>query len=101
MPLKTFTIDFAEFSQETLIRSNYKTAIFGIEIQNYIQKSENKFVRLKEYFDIISGFAFKSADYEQEGLPLIRIGDVGNDFDENNMVFLPEDYREDYQPESH
>jgi type I restriction enzyme S subunit len=97
MGLKTFIIDFSEFSQETLVRSNFKTAIFGIEIQNYIQKSENKFVRLKEYFDIISGFAFKSADYEQEGLPLIRIGDVGNDFDENNMVFLPEDYREDYQ----
>ena len=71
MGLKTFTIDFAEFSQETLGRSNYKTVILGIEI--------------------------KSADYEQEGLPLIRIGDVGNDFDENNMVFLPENYREDYQ----
>lgn len=95
--IKTFTIDFTEFSQETLVRSNYKTAILGIEIKNYIQKSENKFIRLKEYFDIVSGFAFKSADYEQEGLPLIRIGDVGNDFDENNMVFLPEDYREDYQ----
>lgn len=97
MGLKTFTIDFAEFSQETLIRSNYKTAILGIEIKNHFQKSENKFVRIKEYFDIISGFAFKSADYEQEGLPLIRIGDVGNNFDENNMVFLPEDYKEDYQ----
>ena len=97
MGLKTFTIDFAEFSQETLVRSNYKTAILGIDIKNHFQKSKNKFVRLKEYFDIISGFAFKSADYEQEGLPLIRIGDVGNDFDENNMVFLPEDYREDYE----
>jgi len=97
MGLKTFTIDFAEFSQEILVRSNYKTAILGIEIKNHIQKSENKFVRLKEFFDIVSGFAFKSADYEQEGLPLIRIGDVGNDFDEKNMVFLPEDYKEDYE----
>lgn len=97
MSFKTFTIDFTEFSQETLVRTNYKTAILGIEIKKHIQKSENKFVRLKEYFDIVSGFAFKSTDYEQNGLPLIRIGDVGNDFDENNMVFLPEDYREDYQ----
>lgn len=97
MGLKTFTIDFAEFSQETLVRSNYKTAILGIEIKNHIQKSDNKFIRLKEYFDIVSGFAFKSVDYEREGLPLIRIGDVGNDFDENNMVFLPEDYKEDYE----
>ena len=97
MGLKTFTIDFAEFSQETLVRSNYKTVILGIEIKKHIQKTEIKFIRLKEYFDIASGFAFKSADYVQEGLPLIRIGDVGNDFDENNMVFLPEDYKEDYQ----
>jgi len=95
--IKTFTIDFTEFSQETLVRSNYKTTILGIEIKKHIQKAENKFVRLKDFFDIVSGFAFKSADYEQEGLPLIRIGDVGNDFDENNMVFLPEDYREDYK----
>lgn len=97
MSFKTFKIDFTEFSQETLVRSNYKTAILGIEIKKHIQKAKNKFVRLKEFFDIVSGFAFKSVDYEQEGLPLIRIGDVGNDFDENNMVFLPEDYREDYK----
>ncbi len=97
MGLKNFTINFSEFSQETLLRSNYKTAILGIEIKKHIQKAENKFVRLKDFFDIVSGFAFKSADYEQEGLPLIRIGDVGNDFDENNMVFLPEDYKENYE----
>jgi len=95
--LKTFTVDFAEFSQESLVRSNYKTTILGVEIKKHIQKAANKFVRLKDFFYIVSGFAFKSTDYEQEGLPLIRIGDVGNDFDENNMVFLPEDYREDYQ----
>lgn len=97
MSFKTFKIDFTEFSQETLVRSNYKTAILGIEIKNNIKKSKNKYVRLKEYFNIISGFAFKSVDYEQEGLPLIRIGDVGNNFDESNMVFLPEDYRVDYK----
>ena len=96
MPLKQFTINFREFSQESLMRSNYKTAIFGIEIKNHIKQSDKQFVRLKDFFDIISGFAFKSEDYEQEGMPLIRIGDVGNDFDENNMVFLPEDYKDDY-----
>jgi len=96
MGLKTFTIDFVEFAQELLVRSNYKTAILGIEIKKHIKKSENKFIRLKEYFDIISGFAFKSSDYAPEGMPLIRIGDVGNDFDENNMAFLPEDYKDDY-----
>ena len=96
MPLKQFTIDFREFSQETLLRSNYKTVVLGIEIKNYLKTSDNKFERVKDKFDIISGFAFKSADYAQEGIPLIRIGDVSNDFDEKNMVFLPEDYKNDY-----
>ena len=89
MSLKKFTIDFREFSQENLVRSNYKTAILGIEIKNHIKQSDAQFVRLKDFFDIISGFAFKSEDYEQEGMPLIRIGDVGNNFDKNNMVVLP------------
>jgi len=96
MGLKTLTIDFTKFTQEPLVRSNYKTAILGIEIKKQIQKSKNKFVRLKEHLDITSGFAFKSADYKKEGLPLIRIGNVGNDFDENNMVFLPEGYKDNY-----
>lgn len=96
MPLKQFTTDFREFSQENLVRSNYKTSILGIEIKNYIKQSDKQFVRLKDFFDVISGFAFKSADYQQEGVPLIRIGDVGNDFDESNMVFCPEDYKNDY-----
>lgn len=96
MPLKQFTIDFREFSQESLVRSNYKTAILGVEINNYIRQSAKKFIRLKDCFDIISGFAFKSEDYEQDGVPLIRIGDVGNYFDESNMVFLPIEYKGDY-----
>jgi type I restriction enzyme S subunit len=79
------------------MRSNYKTAVIGIEIESRIRQLERKFTRLKDYFYIVSGFAFKSADYEQEGIPLIRIGDVGNNFDEKNMVFLPEDYKEEYE----
>lgn len=96
MGLRQLNINITEFSQEPLVRCNFKTAILGIDIKNYIQKSDNKFVRLKEYFYIVSGFAFKSADYVQEGVPLIRIGDVENYFDENNMVFLPDDYKEIY-----
>lgn len=96
MSLKQFTIDFREFSQENLVRSNYKTVIIGVEIKNHIKQSNKQFVRLKDYFKIVSGFAFKSTDYEQEGIPIIRIGDVGNDFNEDNMVFLPEDYKNNY-----
>lgn len=97
MKLKHLTIDFKEFTEETLLRSSYKTAILGIEIKNYLGQSVRKHVRLKDNFDIVSGFAFKSEDYEQEGVPVIRIGDVGNDFDENNMVFLPDEYKEKYK----
>ena len=96
MALKQFTIDFQELSTEPLARSNYKTGILSVEIKNYFKNLNKKTERIKDNFDIISGFAFKSEDYEQDGVPLIRIGDVGNDFDESNMVFLPEDYREDY-----
>lgn len=96
MVVKCFEVEFSEFSQESLVRSNCKTVFLGIEIKNYIQSSTKDFIRLKECFDIISGFAFKSADYEQEGLPLIRISDVENNFEKNSMVFLPEDYKISY-----
>lgn len=97
MGLKQTTIDFQEFSREVLIRSNYKTAILGIQIESYLKESNKKYLRIKDNFNIISGFAFKSQDYIKEGTPLIRIGDVGNDFDEENMVYLPEEYKEDFE----
>ena len=96
MTLKIHEINSSEFSRENLIRSNYKTVINGIEIQEYISHSGLPFIRLKEYFSILSGYAFKSDDYVNDGIPVIRIGDVGNDFNENNMAFLPEDYKEEY-----
>lgn len=96
MGLMIYSIDFKEFAQEPLLRSNYKTAIVGIQIKTQIRNSKSKFCRLKEYFYIVSGFAFKSLDYTSEGVPLIRIGDVDNGFDEDNMVFLPEYYKDDY-----
>ncbi len=97
MGLRQFDVDFTEFSQEPLVRSNFKTSILGIKIRDHVQKSDIKYIRLKELFFIVSGFAFKSIDYVQEGTPLIRIGDVDNDFDENNMVILPEEYKEEYE----
>ena len=96
MPLKAFTVDFLEFAQESLLRSNYKTVISGRKIKKYIQESTNKFIRLKEYCNIISGFAFKSTDYRSEGVPLIRISNIGNDCVNKNIVFLPEDYKIHY-----
>jgi len=96
MGVKAFRTECQDFAQESLTRTNFKTVINGIEIKRHIQKSNQKFVMLKEYFDIVSGFAFKSEDYETEGVPLIRIGDVGNDFVKEKMSFLPEEYAVDY-----
>lgn len=40
------------------------------------------------------GFAFKSRDYESEGIPLIRIGEVNRrDFDSQNSIFIPTDFK--------
>ena len=33
---------------------------------------------LKHFVDIISGYAFKSEDYSDDGVPIIRIGDISN-----------------------
>lgn len=97
MGIKQYSIQFTKFAQEPLVRSNYKTAILGIEINEKLSEGKKKYSRLKDYFDIISGFAFKSVDYISEGIPLIRIGDVNNDFNPENMVYLPEDYKDDYK----
>lgn len=54
--------------------------------------------RLVEYFDIISGFAFKSTDYTEEGISVMRIGDILKDgtLDTDNMNSLPDDFFEFY-----
>ena len=54
--------------------------------------------RLVEYFDIISGFAFKSTDYTEEGIPVMRIGDILKDgtLDTVNMNSLPDDFIDIY-----
>lgn len=96
MALNHLTADYTIFSQEILLRSNFKTAKYGIEIKKKINSSHFQYVRLKDFFTILSGFAFKSSDFQLDGIPVIRIGDVGNDFDQSNMVYLPEDFEDDY-----
>lgn len=56
-------------------------------------------VRLSEYFDILSGFAFKSEDYEEDGVPLLRIGDIKKDgtIQFEDMNYLPIEFIEIYK----
>lgn len=55
-------------------------------------------VRLSDIFDIISGFSFKSEDYVENGIKLLRIGDIRKDgsIDYSHMVKLPNEYEYEY-----
>jgi type I restriction enzyme S subunit len=56
-------------------------------------------VRLSDYFDILSGYAFKSEDYEEDGVPLLRIGDINKDgtIQFEDMNCLPIEFAEKFQ----
>jgi type I restriction enzyme, S subunit len=55
-------------------------------------------VRLSDYFEIISGFAFSSKDYTDDGVSVCRIGDISkyNELLIDEMLLLPEEYADDY-----
>jgi len=55
-------------------------------------------VRLSEYFEIVSGFAFSSKDYTDTGVSVCRIGNISkyNELLIDEMLKLPEEYVDDY-----
>jgi type I restriction enzyme S subunit len=54
-------------------------------------------VALGEVLSLQGGFAFKSTDYCDSGIPLIRIGNANNlDFDISSLVYLPPHFLESY-----
>ncbi len=54
---------------------------------------------LGDLADTVMGFAFKSTDFTQSGVPLLRMGNLyQNTLDfERNPVFLPESFKKDFQ----
>jgi restriction endonuclease S subunit len=56
-------------------------------------------VRLGDFFEVISGFAFSSKDYTDEGVLVCRIGDISktNELLVGEMLRLPEEYFEQYE----
>lgn len=81
-----------KFSQ---ISSN-QNIIFSL---NFLKKSnyliKNKWFlggNISQYFNILSGFAFKSQDYCDEGISVLRIGDIKKDgsVSTENMVKVPD-----------
>lgn len=49
--------------------------------------------RLKDICKIINGYAFKSNEYLDFGLPVIRIGDINFNIDFEKVAFVSEEYR--------
>lgn len=69
--------------------------MFGDPVKN--EKGWEK-VNGQKVFKLIGGSAFKSSDYEKDGIPLIRIGTVNKGyFDKTQLVFLPISYTKKYE----
>ncbi len=52
----------------------------------------------RDVVKVLGGAAFKSTDYTDDGIPLIRIGTINKGyFDKNQMVFLPIDFALSYE----
>ena len=88
-----------KFSQ---ISSN-QNIIFSL---NFLKKSnyliKNKWFlggNISHYFNILSGFAFKSQDYCDEGVSVLRIGDIQKDgsVSTENMVKAPDFFEDKFQ----
>ncbi len=68
--------------------------MFGDPVTN---PNNYKVVRLSEQIDLVGGYAFKSDDFTNFGIPLVRIGTVNTGtFDESNLVYLPEAFTKTY-----
>ena len=57
-----------------------------------------EFTRIKYFVNFDSGYSFKSEDYSENGIPLIRIGSLYNNTlsFERSPIFLPEEFERDY-----
>lgn len=84
---------FSEISATPYFLYNYQ--FFNLK-EKIDEKSDFKQIRLSDYFDIISGFAFSSKDYTLDGVKVCRISDIKKTgkIELKNMLFLPEEFLE-------
>lgn len=95
MSYSRINISISEIGRDKLLRCNYRTIIYKNEIVK-IEKEYNDTIRLKNIFNVISGYAFESKDYVEEGIPIVRIGDLNNYLlDYDNMIKVSQDFYED------
>jgi len=63
-----------------------------------VENGKFEMVKLEEKVKFISGYAFKSSDYVQKGIPLIRIQNIDEKLNPfNSDKFLPSEYIEIYK----
>ncbi len=96
MGVKWSKTKFSEISKSHYLFSNYNYFLLRKEIDR-----DKSFLveRIAEYFYIISGFAFSSKDYQDEGVLVCRIGDISKTGEINlsDMKKLPIEYTEKYK----
>lgn len=87
---------FSEISKSHYLFSTYNYFRLRklIDAKPYFQQ-----VRLGDFFEIISGFAFSSKDYTDEGVSVCRIGDISknNELLVDEMLKLPDEYLDVYE----
>ena len=86
---------FSEISKSHYLFSTYNY----FRLRKLIdEKPHFQQVRLGDFFEIISGFAFSSNDYTDEGVSVCRIGDISktNELLVEEMLKLPEEYFDVY-----
>ena len=57
------------------------------EIERSLPKEWNR-VRLGEVCKLKNGFAFKSTDYVNEGVPVLRISDIKYEFSDSILIII-------------
>lgn len=61
-------------------------------------KSKFSLIPIKDVAKVQGGYAFKSTDYQEMGIPLLRIQNIGEgNVDLSTTVYLPEKYKERYK----
>ena len=69
---------------DNLIKSRF-VELFGDPEKNTKKWEENK---LSNYLNVVGGYAFKSEGFEEEGIPVLRIGNINSGaFKDTNLVY--------------
>jgi len=96
MGLKIIHAKLSEVANKSYLFLHYDY----FRLKKIIDKDINTLTKkVDEYFEIISGFAFSSKDYTDDGIKLIRISNISK-YDEllyGEMSMLPQAYKEKYK----